>query len=148
LVLLYHDRYISRLSDMQVSCMNRDNITVEFEHIVFVVQIDRHFSHFPVEASKFLDDAQWGEDEKTFGAHQHEWCHNEVGRQEKNSRKNIFAYPVFEPAKAECFGEKDMLQIAHVSGRKEKDVIVESEQVVLFDPEFSLVSKLLENPVD
>ena len=67
---------------------------------------------------------------------------------EKKGSKNIFGDTVFQPAETKGFGEKNMLQITHITGRKKKDIIIEPEEVMFFNLEWFVTGNFFEDFID
>ena len=125
-----------------------DDIAVELEHIVFIVEVDEDLIDLSIKTPEFLDDTQWRKDEEARRAHQHEGGHDHMNRKEEKQGKEIFGSTVPEPPKAKSFGEEDMLQISHITCRKEKQIVVDREKMVLFRSSRPLLGQSVEHFAD
>ena len=57
---------------MQKILFDRHDISVEFDEVVVIVQVDGHLFDLSVKTSKPFDETEGGEDKELFRAHQHE----------------------------------------------------------------------------
>lgn len=123
---------------MQKIILDRDDIAVEFDEIVVVLQVDGHLPDLSAEASKSSDETERGEDKELPWTHQHKGGQEQVCREEQEDGKEILQRAVFDPAETQCLREDDMLQVAHIARREQKELLVEFEEMVfLFAGGFS-----------
>jgi len=122
--------HIAGFSDLEMSSFDIDDVTVKFDHVVLIIEINVDLPDLSVKTSEFFDETQGGKDEEPCFAHQHERCHNEMDRKKEKGGKDIFEYTVFEPAETQGLREENMLKVSHVPGRKEKKFIIHFKQVV------------------
>ncbi len=133
---------------MEMATVNGDNISIELNHIVFIVKIDGDIIYFTIKTPEFLDETHRRKDKKTLGAEEHKRGHSEMYGKEEEGGKQIFANAMFQPSEAQRFREKDMLEVTHIACRKEKDIIIEPEEVVFFDFEWFITGNFFQYLID